>query len=62
MWAQGLVTCSSEAPRKTAKNRLSRNRMIATRVEERKPKKMKDRTRSKLLQTLIGRISARHQK
>ena len=62
MWVQALVTRNSKVPWKTVRNRLSRSRMTATRVEKKKPKKKKDRTWSKLLQTLIGRISARHQK
>ena len=60
MWAQALVTRSSKVPWKTTKNRLSRRRITATRVEKWKLAKKKDRTRSKLPQTLIGRISARH--
>ena len=62
MWAQALVTCSSKVPWKTVKNRLSHSRMTTTRVEKAKPMKKKDKTRLRLLQTLIGRISTRHQK
>ena len=60
MSAQGLVTHNSKHPWKSVKNRPNRSRIIATRMEERKPTKMKDRTQSKVLQTLIDRISARH--
>ena len=42
------------------KNKLSRSRVKATRVEMMAMKKKK-KTQFKVLQTLIGRISARHQ-
>ena len=60
IWAQALVIHSSKTPLKTVKNKLSRSRVEVTRVEMMAMKKKK-KNQFKLLQTLISRISARHQ-
>ena len=60
MWAQALVIHSSKKPLKIVTNKPIRSRVKATRVEMRAMKK-KRKTRLKLLQILIHRISARCQ-
>ena len=60
MWVQALVIHSSKNPRKIVKNKPSRSRVKATRVEMRAMKKKK-KIWLKLLQTLIDRISAKRQ-
>ena len=61
MWALALVRRNSKIPERTAKRKLSRSRVKPTRVEMVETKEKK-RSRSKLSQTLIGQISANHQR
>ena len=58
MWVQALVRCSSKTYHRTVKTKLSHSRLKATR-EEMVEMKKKKKTRLKLPQTLIDRISAR---
>ena len=61
MWVLALVRRSSKTPQRTVKRKVSRSRVKATRVEMVEMKEKK-RIRSKLSQTLIGQISASHQR
>ena len=61
MWAQALVRHRNKTHQRTVKNKLSHNRLKATRVDMVVMKKKK-KTQLKLPQTLIDQISVSHQK
>ena len=61
MWALALVRRSRMTHSRKVKNRVHRSKVKATMVEMMEMKRNK-RIRSKRSQTLIGQISASHQK